>query len=362
VSDANKTKLALRIYQRLAHAFPHEFKLVYGTEVMQLGEDAMEEISKRHGVTGLIRLIADIAVRVPIEYLSEMRRDMAYAVRALIKSPGFALVGILSLGLGMGVTTSVFSTTYGMMFRDLPGAANPADLVVAQGSVSYYYVEQFRKQRGLLAGAAAFRNGVPFNVGFEGSATAKPERVFGHLVSPDYFAVLGVQPEAGRLFSLESEKAGDAPVVAISDRFWRTRLNAAPDAIGRRLRLNGQAATIVGITPKDFNGAMPYIRADLFVPVTVPGTLAPELADDVVNKHGAKVFTALMRLAPGVTLESAEAGLDTVTRNLDEDTGGTAGSDATNTNLSAVSPSKNDKDATHRPVPWRHNASDPAQA
>jgi len=136
VSDANKKKLALRIYQRLAHAFPHEFKLVYGTEVIQLGEDAMEEISKRHGVAGLIRLIADIAIRVPIEYLSEMRRDMAYAVRALIKSPGFALVGIISLGLGMGVTTSVFSTTYAMFFRDLPGAANPKQLV-AVNPVSY---------------------------------------------------------------------------------------------------------------------------------------------------------------------------------------------------------------------------------
>jgi putative ABC transport system permease protein len=110
---------ALRIYRRLAEAFPHEFKLVYGTELMQLGEDVVEEIAHRHGVAGLIRLLADIAIRLPVEYMSEMRRDLRYAVRALIKSPGFALVGIVSLGLGMGVTTSVFSTLWAQLFREL---------------------------------------------------------------------------------------------------------------------------------------------------------------------------------------------------------------------------------------------------
>jgi hypothetical protein len=71
----------------LAQAFPHEFKLAYGSEVMQLGEDVVKEIARRHGAAGLIRLIADIAIRVPLEYLSEMRGDMRYAWRALIKSP-----------------------------------------------------------------------------------------------------------------------------------------------------------------------------------------------------------------------------------------------------------------------------------
>src|SRR5580658_9965257 len=121
--------LALRIYRRLAQSFPHEFKLAYGPEMMQLGEDAVEDIAKRNGVAGLIRLIVDIAIRVPIEYLSEMRRDMGYAIRALLKSPGFALVGILSLGLGIGVATTVYSTVSGMLFRNLPGVPDPGSLV-----------------------------------------------------------------------------------------------------------------------------------------------------------------------------------------------------------------------------------------
>jgi hypothetical protein len=185
---------AWRIYRRLAQAFPHEFKLAYGPEVTQLGKDIVEDIAKRHGAAGLIRLIADIAIRVPLEYLSEMRGDMRHALRALIKSPGFALVGIISMGLGIGLTTNVYSSKWEFLFRDLPAAANAKDLVMLQESadgdlatVSYYYIEEFREQKSLFAGAAALETGIPFNVTVPGDVNAKPERVFGQLVSPDYF-------------------------------------------------------------------------------------------------------------------------------------------------------------------------------
>jgi predicted permease len=315
---------AWRIYWRLAQAFPHEFKLAYGTGVTQLGKDVVEDIAKRHGAAGLIRLIADIAIRVPLEYLSEMRRDMRYAWRALMKSPGFALVGIISMGLGIGLTTNVYSTKWALLFRDLPAAANAKHLVMPQGSadgdpapVSYYYIEQYREQKSLFAGVAAFQTGIPFNVTFQGNLNAKPERVFGQLVSPDYFSVLGVHPQRGRVLSAELDRPGDAPVVVISDRFWRNRLNSSRDALGQMLRLNGQIATIVGITPKNFNGALAVNPAELFVPITA-AAIAPELANDVLHRRDAKEFLAIMCLAPGVTIESAEAGLDTITRNLDE--------------------------------------------
>jgi len=309
---------AWRIYRLLAQAFPHEFKVAYGTEVMQAGEDAIKDIAKRHGTVGLIRLIADIAIRVPLEYLSEMRGDMRYAMRALVKSPGFALVGIISMGLSIGLTTNVYSSKWAMLFRDLPAAANAKNLVMPEKPVSYYYIEQFREHKNLFAGVAAFQMGVPFNVTFQGSGNAKPQRIFGQLVSPDYFSVLGVQPQLGRVLSPALDKPGDAPVVVITDRFWRNHLNSSPDALGQILRLNGQIATIVGITPKNFNGAFSVSPAELFVPTTAPAALAPELANDVLHKRNAKEFLALMCLAPGVTIDSAETALDTITRGLDE--------------------------------------------
>jgi macrolide transport system ATP-binding/permease protein len=316
---------ALRIYRRLAQAFPHEFKLAYGTDVMQLGEDLVEEIAKRHGTAGLIRLIADIAIRVPLEYLSEMRSDMRYAWRALVKSPGFALVGIISMGLGIGLTTNVYSSKWTLLFHDLPAAANAKDLVMLQqsadgdlASMSYYYIEQYREQKSLFTGVAAFETGIPFNVTFQGDRNAKPERVFGQLVSPDYFSVLGVPPQRGRVLSPSVDRAGDAPVVVISDRFWRNRLNSSPSAVGQILRLNGQITTIVGITPKNFHGALSINPSELFVPITAPAALAPELANDVLHQRSAKEFLAMMCLAPGVTMDSAEVALDAITRRLDE--------------------------------------------
>jgi macrolide transport system ATP-binding/permease protein len=307
---------AWRIYRRLAQAFPHEFKMAYGVEMTQLGEDVVEEIAKRQGLPGLIRLIADIAIRVPIEYLEEMRGDLSYALRALVKLPGVALVAIVSMALGIGLTTNVYSTKWALVFRDIPAAAHANRLVIPEKPVSYTYIEQYREQKSLLDGVAALETGVPFNLTFQGDG--KPQRIFGQIVSPDYFSVLGVLPQLGRVFSTQIDKPGDAPVVVITDRFWRDRLNSAPEAVGETIRLNGQIATIVGITPKDFNGALAITPSELFVPTTAPALLAPELANDVLHQRHARDFLAMMCLAPGVTIEKAEAALDIVTRHLDE--------------------------------------------
>jgi predicted permease len=245
-----------------------------------------------------------------------MRRDIRYASRALIKSPAFALVGIISMGLGIGLTTNVYSSKWSMLTRELP-AANARRLTMAEKPLSYYYIERYRDEKKLFSGVAALETGVPFNVNLQGAADAKPMRVFGQLVSADYFSVLGVEPQLGRLINPELDGPGDAPVVVISDRFWRTRLNASPEVVGQTLRVDQQTATIVGIAPRNFDGALSINPAELFIPLTVPATLAPELANDVLHQRNAREFLALMCLAPGVTIDSAEAALDTITRQLD---------------------------------------------
>lgn len=308
---------AMRLYRVLARAFPHEFKVVYGADVIQLGEDIVEDVAKRNGPAGLLRLLGDLAIRIPLEYLAEMRRDLVYAARTLAKSPGFAAVGVISLGLGIAVTTTVYSEIHMLIFRDLPGVREPERLALAQG-VSYPYFEEYRDQHNVASNAAAFIQAVAFGVSLDPVSNAHSERIFGHIVSPEYFQVLGIPAARGRVFDPNVDKPGQAAVVVITDRFWRERLNSDPNAVGRTLRLNGQTATIVGITPKDFLGVMPVIPADIFVPTTVPPHTAPELGDDVVHKRDIKAFSVIMRLAPGVTTASAESALDTLTRHLNE--------------------------------------------
>jgi predicted permease len=310
--------IAWPIYRRLAEAFPHEFKLAFGDEMMQAGEDSIGEVAKRHGAAGVIRLIADLALRLPLEYLSEMRRDMQYAARALAKSPSYALVGILSLALGIGLTTNVYTQAWALLTRTLPAVANPNQLVTAETPASYPYIERYRDQKDLFTGVAAVQNNVQFNVALPGQS-GKPDRVYGQLVSPDYFSILGMEPQRGRLLDADLDKTGVAPAVVISDRYWRSHFNADPDVIGQTIRLNGQTATIVGVTTEKFDGALTPTPAELFVPITVSATLAPELGDDVLHNRNLKPFQLLMRLAPGATIDSVESALDGITRRLDKD-------------------------------------------
>lgn len=116
----------------------------------------MEEIAKENGYFGLFRLIAGLAIRIPIEYLSEMRQDLVYAVRTLKKARGFAAVGIISQGLGMGVAGIAVSEALNLILRDAPGVRD-ADRVVMVNGVSYPYIEHYRDEHGLFAGAAAFQ-------------------------------------------------------------------------------------------------------------------------------------------------------------------------------------------------------------
>ncbi|HYL34655.1 MAG TPA: ABC transporter permease [Bryobacteraceae bacterium] len=252
--------------------------------------------------------------------VTDIRKDVVYAVRALLKSPGFALVGIFSLGMGIGVPTVVFSEVNAIIFRDMPGAIDAGRLALVEAPVSYPYFERYREQGDMFAGAAAFQQSVPFSVALEGAKDAKKERIFGHIVSPEYFPVLGTVAARGRLFSPEIDKPGSPAEVVVSDRFWRNRLKADPNAVGRTIRINGRTATIVGIGPPDFLGVMPFLTADLFVPATAPPALAPELSDDVLHRRDRRVFRVVLRLKPGVTLQSAESALDSLTHHLDQET------------------------------------------
>jgi len=314
-----RLSVCLALYRRLAGAYPHEFRMLYGEDLDRMGEDAIPEVSRRNGLPGLLRLLADIAIRLPATYLTEIRQDIVYALRTLAKSPGFTAVAVLSLAIGIGMCSVAMSECRSIADPP-PGVRDPAGLVTFfWHQASYPYFERYRDQHQVVRSATAFLGPVPFAVALTGDKSAHAERFYGHLVSPEYFTTLGVTPAAGRFFSPELDKPGAAPVVVISDRFWRRHLGADPLAVGRTLRLNGAMATIVGIGPKDFLGIWPSSAAELFVPLACARSFAPELRDDPLHRSDREIFRVVLRLRDGVALPRAEAALNAATRNLDRE-------------------------------------------
>ena len=245
-----------------------------------------------------------------------LRQDLRYGFRVLRAHPGIATVGIASLAVGMGVCTFFFWQGNAMLLRPLPGVRDPGSLVAIDVPVSYPAFERVRELGDIVEAATAYVGPVPFSFAVDGEQEGG-ERVFGHLVSPEYFAALGVAPLAGRLFAPETERAGAEPVVVVSERFWRRRLDADPVAVGRTLRINGWSVTLAGIAAEGFQGVFPVTPADIFVPVTAGVSVAPELEADILSDPAAERFQVVARLASGVSMQTAEAALDMAVRTQD---------------------------------------------
>ena len=317
-------RIGLRLYRVLAAAFPCEFRNAYGDELVQVTEDAIEEIWRRHGMPGLARLLLDIALRVPAEHLAELRQDIRYGLRMLARSPGFTAVALISLSLGICIATCAYSELNGLL-RDLPGVPHPDQLVSLQAPSSYPAYQRYRALSDLFSSTFAYVAPVPFGVSNGGRTDRTWGRTWGQLVTPAYFSTLGVHPSLGRFFDQTYEQPGRAPEVVISDRFWREHLGSDPAVIGKSLRINGHPSAIVGVGPKDFLGASPALfAADVWLPVTVDPRVAPELADNALERRDLTMFHVTGRLRPGVTEASAEAQLDAVAQQMQQSFGDAA--------------------------------------
>ena len=248
-----------------------------------------------------------------VQYASELVQDVRFGVRTLARAPSFTLAAVACLAIGIGATSLIFSNLHSTVFRRLPAVSNPDELVRLQSPAPYDDYEEFRDKSGQFASLAAFMGTVPFVVSAPGE---EPDRIWGHLATPNYFEVLGVQPARGRLFGPEEAMAGTGQVAVISTRLWRTRFGRNPAVIGRPIRVNGQPVTVIGVAPEDFTGASPTLAAaDIWIPATAPAALAPELTH--LHDRRIAAFDLIGRLKPGVTYAQAEEVLDAFTRRLE---------------------------------------------
>jgi predicted permease len=209
----------------------------------------------------------------------ELARNLRYALRGLRRSPGFTVVAVATLALGIGVNATVFSLVNSVLFRPLP-VERPSELVNVYGqttesadhdAISYPNYLDYRAQTETLSGLIAHTNFFA-NLSIEGSS----ELVVGETVSDNYFQVLGVQPALGRAFGPEEFSGpGAAPVAVISHNFWQTRFGGDPGILGRTFRMNGIVYTVVGVAPDRFGGMLPAVTIQMWIPLAMVDEVEP---------------------------------------------------------------------------------------
>src|SRR5215831_7775526 len=239
--------------------------------------------------------------------MNTLWQDLRHGARMLLKNPGFTLIAALTLALGIGANTAVFSLVDAFVLRLLP-VKDPQQLVFVQatqsngrvtGDFSYPTFEQFREQNHSFAGLFAYDD-THVSVTIDG----QPEYITGDFVSGAYFNVLGVSARLGRTFSAEDDQPGKALVAVISDAYWERRFDRDLTAVGKTIYLNKIPFSVIGVLPPTFFGRNVAGRS---ADIVLPMFMQPQLA---LRDHNS--FQIMARLKPGVSAEQATADLDLI--------------------------------------------------
>ena len=241
-------------------------------------------------------------------------QDLRSALRQFIKTPGVTAVVIVTIALGVGANTALFSVVNGVLLNPLP-YPQPEQLVTlheskpnfSTGSISFPNFRDWHKDNHTFSSMAISR-GYAFSLTGAGEAV----QVNGQFVTSDYFKVLGAKPLLGRTFAPGEDEIGAPPIAVISEGLWRRKFNSAPDIVGRIMTLDGRGFTVIGVIPASFHFALGNFGAqrDIYAP-------AGQWGNNLLNSRGAGLgFHGVGRLKPGVTLEQASADMTSVANNL----------------------------------------------
>ncbi|MFY9609355.1 MAG: ABC transporter permease [Blastocatellia bacterium] len=247
-------------------------------------------------------------------------QDLRYGARILLKNPGFTLIAVATLALGIGANTAIFSVTDKLLIRSLP-VKNPQQLVlITSVSVSPHFVSNafsypefsdYRAQNEVFSGLLAFTT-----TELELDLNNQTERVASEYVSGNYFDVLGVRTARGRAFSEEEDRApGTQPVVVVSDAFWRKRFGADPNLIGQTITLNGFPLTVIGVAAREFNGMILEEPTEIWV----PALMHPQLEQSkFIESRTDRWLLLLGRVKDDITQPQAEFEMDALAQQIKE--------------------------------------------
>ncbi|MES1241660.1 MAG: ABC transporter permease [Acidobacteriota bacterium] len=252
--------------------------------------------------------------------METLKQDLSYAFRTLFRKPGFALSAVLSLALGIGANTMIFTVVNAAFLAPLP--VREQDRLVAVFTndvtypghlpVSYPNFEEFRDHNEVVSNLVAVQF-LSMNL----SGGEVPERVFGQMVSGGYFDLLGVRAALGRTFLPEDDGApGKSPVLVMSHGLWQRRYGSDPKLVGSKIRLNGQEFTVIGVTPRGFSGTDRITASDVWVPMSMY-TQVSRFRDSFQDRSF-RMFDMVGRLKPGVSVSQADAAFRTLGKRLEQ--------------------------------------------
>jgi predicted permease len=247
--------------------------------------------------------------RRTLPWLEDILHDLRYGLRMMARNPGFSAVVVLTLAIGIGTCATVFTWINAVLLEPLGGVADASRLVTVETVTSngewvpnsYPDFIDFRERLRQIEGIAVAHISA-FSVGREDHA----ERVWGEMVSGNFFSVLGVRPEAGRLFlpTEYGDTPGAYPLAVISDRYWRSHYHADPSIVGRTIRINQHELTIIGVAGPEFHGSIPALSFDLWVPYMEQSVLNGVPGWMLRDRHDRNML-GIARLKPGVSSEEA---------------------------------------------------------
>ncbi len=247
-------------------------------------------------------------------------QDLRYGLRMLLKTPALTAMVVLTLGLGIGANTAIFSVVNAFMFRPLP-VKDPQQIMVVANShpgndsphrISYLDYQDYR------AHSDAFTDLTAFYLDFVGlSVDGRAERCFAGFVTGNYFSMLGVEPALGRLIlPTEGNTQGADPVLVLGHGFWKRRFGGDPSVVGKAVSLNGHPFTVVGVVPEYFHGTFVVGEMDAYLPLGM--AILDPLAKDLFTKRDDHDLQVLGRLKPGVSRKQAEASVQVIARQLEQ--------------------------------------------
>ncbi len=314
----NPSSVSQKFFQLLLRAFPFDFRTNYGPEMEDVFHDQRREVEERGGIMGFFKLwaetISGMFRTAPREHWDIFRQDCAYAFRVMRANRGFTAIAVLTLALGIGANTAIFSVVHSVLLRPLPYTQGQQLIFIRQQAKkaniddmgwSVPEIMDFRAQNQTLSSLVEYHV-----MSFTLFGHGDPDRVKTAVVSWNYFDMFGVKPILGRAFVPKDDEIGAPAVLILSNEYWRNKFGADPKVIGKTFEMNDKVHTVVGVLP-------PIPQYPLETDVYMPTSACPYRSSDSHIKHREmRMMEVFGRLKPSVTLGQAQADLSTIASRL----------------------------------------------